>query len=132
MAYDLAQGRVMLFGGLAAASGNPLGIDVLLVGDSLEMAVYGAPFPLQDHPIRAVQSALDMKHALREADRLEQQAVSARHTVEISSDDPHAPAFQADPARCDRASDSRIAASHGLRQSTQSCRSTYRKPDTQR
>lgn len=35
------------------------------IGDCL-MAVFGAPFPLEDHEIRAVQSALDMRDALRE------------------------------------------------------------------
>lgn len=35
------------------------------IGDCL-MAVFGAPFPLEDHPMRAVESALDMRDALRE------------------------------------------------------------------
>lgn len=35
------------------------------IGDCL-MAVFGAPFPLEDHQIRAVQSSLDMRDALRE------------------------------------------------------------------
>ena len=35
------------------------------IGDCL-MAVFGAPFPLEDHEIRAVDSALDMRDALRE------------------------------------------------------------------
>ncbi len=47
------------------------------IGDCL-MAVFGAPFPVEDHPVRGVQAAVDMREALRElneelpeSDRLE-------------------------------------------------------------
>jgi class 3 adenylate cyclase len=60
---------------MAEAIHNQKGLVLQFIGDEIE-AVFGAPLPLEDHPIKAVEAALEMRERLNTVNRrLAQQGI---------------------------------------------------------
>jgi adenylate cyclase len=54
------------------------------IGDAI-MAIFGAPIPMEDHAVRAVRTALEMKHRLKELNEEKFSAIPFRVRIGINS-----------------------------------------------